>query len=74
MLLIYSNMKNENPEVSLRVEIKNNNPLELQELTKSLISLSNQYIISLINQHTLQLKVMQNYLLRKLSLVVLFLI
>ena len=30
-------------DVVLNIEIKNNNPLELTELTKSLISLSNQY-------------------------------
>ncbi len=43
MVQIIANMSAEIQNVVLNIEIKNNEPLELTELTKSLISLSNQY-------------------------------
>lgn len=43
MAEIFTNMTAEIQNVVLNIEIKNNKPLELTELTKSLISLSNQY-------------------------------
>lgn len=43
MVQIFTNMSQEIQSVVLNIEIKNNEPLELTELTKSLISLSNQY-------------------------------
>ena len=43
MIKLLQDMGAEIQDVVLNIEIKNNKPLELTELTKSLISLSNQY-------------------------------
>lgn len=42
-IYITNQMSAEIQEISLKIEINNNSPIELAELTKSLISLSNQY-------------------------------
>lgn len=43
LIYIKNIMSAEIKDISLKIEINNRNPLELSELTKSLISLSNQY-------------------------------